>query len=88
MTLIAMPYAIATTVARAFFYHITTRFNIPKILLTDKGRNFTSKMYSEVCKIQNINQITAVSVIKKLHPIDNQNLHTIISSQEYLDAQQ
>ena len=70
MTCVAIPDAEATTVAKAFFNSIITRFNIPKILITDNGTNFTSKLFSEVCKMLGVKKIH----ISPYHPQANGSL--------------
>lgn len=49
----------AYTVAKAFVETIVCRHGLPKILLTDNGVNFTSKMFEEVCKLLKVEHITS-----------------------------
>ena len=51
MTCVAIPGAEANTVAKIFCEQIVTRFNIPRVLVADNGINFTSKLFSETCKM-------------------------------------
>jgi len=40
----------AMTVARVFVQEIVLKFEIPQVLLTDKGSNFLSDLFANVCK--------------------------------------
>jgi len=66
----AIPDAEATTVARAFFNEIISKFNIPKMLVTDNGTNFTSKLFKETCRILGIKKNTTTPY----HPQANGSL--------------
>ena len=57
MTCVAIPDAEASTVAKVFFEQIITRFNIPRVLVTDNGTNFTSKLFSETCKMLGVKKV-------------------------------
>ena len=70
MTCAAIPDAEASTVAKVFFNDIITRFNIPKVLITDNGTNFTSKLFSEVCKMLGVKKVH----ISPYHPQANGSL--------------
>ena len=70
MTCAAIPDAEASTVAKVFFEDIITRFNIPKVLVTDNGTNFTSKLFSEVCKMLGVKKVH----ISPYHPQANGSL--------------
>lgn len=70
MTCVAIPDAEACTVARAFYEEIVARFCIPKLLVTDNGTNFTSKLFSETCKLLGVKKIH----ITAYHPQANGSL--------------
>ena len=70
MTCVAIPDAEAGTVAKYFFEQIITRFNIPKVLVTDNGTNFTSKLFSETCKMLGVKKVH----ISPYHPQANGSL--------------
>lgn len=50
----AMPDAEANTVARIFYDESISKYKIPKVLITDNGTNFLSKICSKVCKFLGI----------------------------------
>ena len=57
MTCVAIPDAEASTVAKVFSEQIITRFNIPRVLVTDNDTNFTSKLFSETRKMLIVNKV-------------------------------
>lgn len=53
----ALPDAEAATVARTFYNEIISRYRIPDKLVTDQGTNFTSDLFSRICKLLNIQKL-------------------------------
>lgn len=52
-----MPDQTAKTVATAFVKEVLLKYGGPGKVLTDQGRQFTSGLYAEVCKLFNIKQL-------------------------------
>jgi transposase InsO family protein len=52
-----MPDARAYTAARAFVDVIVCRHGCPRALLTDRGSNFISQLFQEVCRLLGVNKI-------------------------------
>lgn len=65
-----MPDAEAETAARVFYNEIITKYGIPTKLVTDNGTNFTSKLFSSVCKLLKIKK----QHITPYHPQANGSL--------------
>lgn len=55
------------TVARAMFDRFISVLGIPKVILTDQGSNFCSKMFAELCKLLKISKIQTSA----FHPQSN-----------------
>lgn len=53
----AIPDQEATTITHTFVSQILGHHKTPKIILTDQGSNFTSKLFKKVCKLFNIKKI-------------------------------
>jgi hypothetical protein len=53
----AIPDQTAETVAKGFIELIVTRYGAPEVLLTDRGRNFTSSLMRRVCSLLQVPQI-------------------------------
>lgn len=49
------------TVAKAFVENVILNFGIPKEIATDRGTEFMSKLFSDVCKLLQINKINSVA---------------------------
>ena len=47
---IPLPDQTAFTTSKALIKHIVSRHGLPKAILTDKGSNFTSILFTEICK--------------------------------------
>ena len=60
----------AETVARKFVENIVTKFGLPDVILTDQGSNFTSKMFSSMCKMFKVDKIQTSAY----HPESNGSL--------------
>ena len=58
-----VPNVEATVIARLLVHEIIARHGAPKVLLSDKGKNFLSKLIAEVCKIF------------KIHTVNTSNYH-------------
>lgn len=56
---IATPNITAFSVAKIFIEDIILKHGIPSVLMSDKGTNFMSEMFQEVCKILKISHVTA-----------------------------
>ncbi len=50
-TLVPIPRKDPQTVAEAFLTHFVTVFGPPKVLVTDRGKEFVGKIFEEVCTI-------------------------------------
>lgn len=64
---IALPDQKSETIARAFVELIVCRHGMPKELLTDRGTNFLSKLFQNVCKILKIER----KLTSSYHPMAN-----------------
>ena len=58
---IAVPDTTAPTIARLFVENIVCRHGAPRVLLSDQGTNFLSKLVSEICQIVGTKQIKTSS---------------------------
>ena len=63
----AMPDMTAQTVADIFMNQIICRYSVPRALLTDRGSNFLSKMFSRLCERLGTNRL----VTSAYHPQTN-----------------
>ena len=57
----AVPDTTAPTIARLFVENIVCHHGAPRVLLSDQGTNFLSKLVSEICQIVGIKQIKTSS---------------------------
>ena len=57
----AVPDTTAPTIARLFVENIVCRHGAPRVLLSDQGTNFLSKLVSEICQIVGTKQIKTSS---------------------------
>jgi transposase InsO family protein len=55
--LVAIPDATAYTAAKALVDHIICRHGCPRALLTDRGSNFVSHLFRDVCKLLGVKKI-------------------------------
>jgi hypothetical protein len=67
---IPIPDQTAETIAREFVSKIIARHGCPLKLLTDQGKNFTSKLMREVCKLLHIKKIQT----SHYHPMCNRQV--------------
>ena len=51
----------AEEVGRSFVDNVASKFGCPKTLLSDKGLNFTSNLFRNICQTLNIDKITTTS---------------------------
>lgn len=58
---IPLPNAEAETIANALINEIFLNFGFPKIILTDQGSNFMSKLFKNFCKLLNIKKINTTA---------------------------
>ena len=56
-----MPSVEATVIARLLIDEIISRHGAPRVLLSDRGTNFLSKVIAEVCKIFQIQKVNTSS---------------------------
>ena len=56
-----MPSVKAPVIARLFIDEIISRHGAPRVLLSDRGTNFLSKVVAEVCKIFQIQKVNTSS---------------------------
>ena len=54
---IPVPDIKAKTIASVFIKHIVTKFGVPRILLSNQGRNFTSNLPAEICKLLQLEKV-------------------------------
>ena len=57
----ALPDQTASTIAQAYLDLIVCRHGAPETLITDRGRNFTSKLMAELCKLTQTNKVFTTS---------------------------
>lgn len=67
---IPIPDMEASTVASVFFDEIISRYGVPKVLVTDNGTNFTSRLFTETCKLLGVKKVH----ITPYHPQANGSL--------------
>ena len=60
-----MPSVEATVIARLLIDEIISRHGAPRVLLSDRGTNFLSKVVAEVCKIFQIQKVSTSSYYPK-----------------------
>ena len=56
-----VPSVEATVIARLLVDEVISRHGAPKVLLSDRGKNFLSKLVAEVCKIFQIHKVNTSS---------------------------
>ena len=49
--LVALPNQTAETTSRAIMKAIVNRFGMPRVIISDNGPNFASKLFNELCKL-------------------------------------
>lgn len=57
MIAIPIPDQTAETIAKVFVDNVLSVFSMPKIILTDQGQNFCSKLFENLCKTLKIKKI-------------------------------
>ena len=57
----AIPDQTALTVAKIFVEQVICRHGMPRALLTDRGTNFVSKLFQEICKFLKIERLLTTS---------------------------
>ena len=65
---IPLPDQKAETTAFAVVKHIITRHGSPRTILTDRGTNFTSKLFSSICKYLGVDRKFTTAENKKFAP--------------------
>ena len=58
--LVPIPTTDVTSVATAFFREVICNHGCPRILLSDRGTHFLSKIVSEVCKIMKTDEVNTI----------------------------
>ncbi|KAK3084679.1 hypothetical protein FSP39_017315 [Pinctada imbricata] len=53
---VPLPDMEAKTVAQAFIDNFVTKFGVPRVLHTDQGRQFESRLFKQLCEILGINK--------------------------------
>lgn len=69
----------ATTCAKVLVRNWICRFGVPDSVHSDQGRNFESKIFSEMCQLLSIDKMRTCAY----HPEDNgqvENLHKTLRS--------
>ncbi|KAG5866373.1 hypothetical protein JTB14_021886 [Gonioctena quinquepunctata] len=86
---IPLPDQKADTIARAFVENVIVRHGSPKRLLTDRGANFTSSLFKEVCKVLGIEKLQTASYapttngqIERMHRVLKDMLSHYISENQ------
>ncbi|KAG5868760.1 hypothetical protein JTB14_034646 [Gonioctena quinquepunctata] len=86
---IPLPDQKADTIARAFVENVIVRHGSPKKLLTDRGANFTSTLFKEVCKVLGIEKLQTASYapttngqIERMHRVLKDMLSHYISENQ------
>ena len=54
---VPIPDQSASTIVRAVVRKIFSRHGVPKMLLSDQGRNFTSDLVKEVCNLLGVTKL-------------------------------
>ena len=63
----AMPNQEAKTVARILSEEFICRYGVPRIILSDQGRNFESTLFEELCELFDVDKVRTTA----LHPQTN-----------------
>ena len=69
----AIPDATAETVARALFEQILFRYAIPRIIVSDNGTNFISKVFYKLCKLLRIKKINTTPYHPQANLVERQH---------------
>lgn len=71
---IPIPDATAETVAQAFVQHWISRFGVPSSVTSDRGRQFTSRLFAQFCTLLGIKHIVTTAyhpqangIVERLH---------------------
>lgn len=72
---VAIPDQQANTVARALFEEILCkcRYNIPKVLVSDNGTNFTSNILKQFCKLLGVQHIRTSAYHPQSNAVERQH---------------
>ena len=92
---VPIPNHVATTVARVMVEQIITRFGVPLQILTDRGSEFESQLFKELCRVLGIDKIRTTAykpstngMIERLHRSLNSMIgKTVDFHQRYWDEQ-
>jgi transposase InsO family protein len=84
---IAIPRQDAETVAQALVTNIFTRHGCPQVITSDKGNNFMSALFSHMCRLLHVKQISSTSFnprmqgkIEKFHLGLNQTMRHYVNN--------
>ena len=69
----------ATTISNILVNEVVSLFGVPRMLHSDKGSNFESKVFSEMCKILNIDKTRATTRRPQSDGMVERNIKTIKS---------
>jgi transposase InsO family protein len=64
---IPIPNQTAEVCAKVFVTHVVARHRVPRILISDQGRNFVSNFFKEVCRLLDVKKVQTTP----LHPVSN-----------------
>lgn len=69
----AIPDQQSNTVGRALFEDILCRYNIPKLMVTDNGANFTSNVIRQLCKLLGVETIRTTPYHPQSNAVERQH---------------
>lgn len=76
---IAIPDQQVNTIAQKFVNNIICRHGCPESLTTDQGTNFTSAMFSEICKLLEIKQIQTTAYHPEANGVVERSHRTLMN---------
>ena len=92
---VPIPNHEATTVSRILLEQIITRFGVPRQILSDRGSEFESQLFKELCRVLGIDKIRTTAykpstngMIERLHRSMNSMIGKVVDFQQrYWDEQ-
>ena len=76
---IALPDQTVATIAKKFVTHIICRHGCPENITTDQGSNFTSELFSEVCKLLKINKFQTTAYHPEANGVVERSHQTLMN---------